>query len=268
LKLEARDITVTAGARTLVDGVSFDLSRGELVGLVGPNGAGKSTLVRAALGLHPMQAGEVRLNGKDLFALPARERAREIAFLPQTRAVEWRLPVRDVVMLGRFPHRRAFAPPSAADHAAVDRALAAVGAESIADQAAPTLSGGERSRVLLARALAVEAPLLVVDEPNAALDPFYQLQTMEILQGLARLGVGVLAVIHELQLAARFMDRLILLNRGRVACVGAPADVLTPARLAEVYQIDALVGEHKGQRWIAPWSRTAQVSKPRPSGTA
>jgi iron complex transport system ATP-binding protein len=255
MRFEAKGISVAIAGCHIVHDVSFSVTGGEFVGLIGPNGAGKSTLVRAALGLAKRSAGSVAVDGQALDQLSARERARRIAFLPQERRVEWRLPVHDVVMLGRFPHHDGFGGPSAADHAAVDRALEAVDAREIADRPVTVLSGGERSRVLLARALAVEAPLLFVDEPASALDPYHQIHVMEILRERARAGAGVLAVVHDLSLAARFMDRLILLKAGDVLADGPPEEVLSPERLAAAYRIRARHGEPGDERFIVPLSR-------------
>jgi iron complex transport system ATP-binding protein len=255
VKLEAANISVTLGGKLIVDRASFSVSAGEVVGLIGPNGAGKSTLLRAILGLVERTGGEVKLDEADFFARSGSERARAVAFLPQDRRVEWRLPAGDVVMLGRYPHQSGFGGPSPEDRAAVDRALAAVDAATLSDRPVAVLSGGERTRVLLARALAVEAPLLLVDEPIAALDPYHQLHVMEILRERASAGGGVLAVIHDLALASRFMDRLILMDDGRIVAEGSPSEVLTPGRLAQVYRIDAASGVQDSQQWLLPWSR-------------
>jgi iron complex transport system ATP-binding protein len=255
MKLEARNIAVAVNGKTIVAGASLAVSTGELVGLIGPNGAGKSTLLRAMLGLRERSGGTTTLDGADFLAMPGRERARAVAFLPQERRVEWRLPAHDVVMLGRYPHQSGFGGPTPQDRAAVARALAAVDGQALADRPVAVLSGGERTRILLARALAVEAPILMVDEPTNALDPYHQLHVMEILRDLTRQGVGVLAVLHDLAFAARFMDRLVLLDQGKVAAQGTPAEVLTPELLAAVYRIEALRGDGEGSFWVLPWSR-------------
>ncbi len=249
MRLEASNITVHARGRAIVDGASLSVAPGELVGLIGPNGAGKSTLLRAMLGITPRASGDVTLDGADFGAMLARDRARAVAFLPQDRRVEWRLTAHDVVMLGRYPHRAGFGGATAADRDAVARAIAAVEGEALLDRPVSVLSGGERTRILLARALAVEAPILLADEPIAALDPYHQLHVMEILRDRARAGAGAgaLAVIHDLALAARFMDRLVLMNSGRVVAEGAPAAVLSPENLAATYRIQAAPG--------GPWTR-------------
>jgi iron complex transport system ATP-binding protein len=158
-------------------------------------------------------------------------------------------------MLGRYPHHAGFGGSTAIDREAVARSIAAVDAAGLEDRPAAVLSAGEKARVLLARALAVEAPILIADEPIAALDPYHQLHVMEILRERARAGGGVLAVIHDLALASRFMDRLVLMDSGRLAAEGPPAHVLTPDLLARVYRIDAATGVQDGRPWLLPWSR-------------
>jgi iron complex transport system ATP-binding protein len=252
MRLEARNISAAIKGCVIVKECTFKLEPGELVGLIGPNGAGKSTLLKTVLGLREAATGEVLLDGKVMSTIPDKERARAVSFLPQDRRVEWRLPVHDVVMLGRYPHHSGFGGHTPADHAAVDKALRQVDCLALADRPVSVLSGGERTRVLLARALAVEAPLLMVDEPIAALDPYHQIHVMEILRDLARQGAGVLAVIHDLALAARFMDRLILLGDGQIVRDGPPAQVLTDDLLERVYRIDVKRGS---DGYIVPWSR-------------
>lgn len=255
MKLEAKGVTVGIKGCNIVADASLSVSSGELVGLIGPNGAGKSTLLKAILGIRARDAGTVTLDGHDISLMPPRERARRIAFLPQERRVEWRLSAHDIVMLGRYPHHSGFGGPTVEDEAAVVRALRAVDAEGLSARAVAVLSGGERTRVLLARALAVEAPLVLADEPTGALDAYHQLHVMEILHAMARRGVGVLAVVHDLALAVRFMDRVVLMAGGEVVAEGDPAAVLTPQRLAQVYRIEALRGEHDARSWLLPWSR-------------
>lgn len=237
MRLEARSLSVSIQSRELVSNASLHIAGGELVGLIGPNGAGKSTLLRAMLGIREKSTGVITLNDGDFLAMPGRERARSVAFLPQERRVEWRLPAYDIVMLGRYPHQAGFGGPTPEDRAAVDRALDAVDGHGLCDRPVSVLSGGERTRILLARALAVEAPILLVDEPIAALDPYHQLHVMEILRERARKGAGVLAVIHDLTLAQRFMDRLILMDASQIVAEGPPDAVLTAERLATVYRI-------------------------------
>ncbi len=256
--LEAANITVNADGRSIVANASISVKRGEIVGLIGPNGAGKSTLLKAVVGAGPMHGGEARLDGRPVAAYESRERAKRMAFLPQERRVEWRLPVRDVVLLGRYPHHAGFGGPTPACRQAAAQAMAQVGVEALADRAATTLSAGERARVLLARALAVQAPLLLADEPIAALDPRHQIHVMEILRDRARAGDGVLVVLHDLSLAARYMDRLILMSEGGVVADGSPEAVLSQDNLADVYGVKALKGSESGAVWVLPWTLAPQ----------
>ena len=255
MKLAADNISVAITGWDIVSGCSLAVQAGEFVGLIGPNGAGKSTLLKAVLGVRHRSTGTVEVDGQDFFSFSPQQRARAVSFLPQERRVEWRLSSHDVIMLGRFPHRAGFGSPTAADHAAVEHAMRECDVLQLRDRPIAVLSGGERSRVLLARALAVEAPLLFVDEPIAALDPYHQLHVMEILHGLSRRGVGVLAVVHDLTLASRFMDRLILLDEGAIVADGPTEEVLSPKLLSSVYGISALSGLEGGVRWLLPWAR-------------
>ncbi len=255
MKLTVDDIVVRAPKRLLLDHVNLTLAPGELVGLIGPNGAGKSTLLRTIIGAQPFTSGRVMLDSTLISTYSMRMRARTLAYLPQDRHIEWPLPSRDVVMLGRYPYTRGFAPPSKACLDAVDRAMNSVDAAALADRAATVLSGGERTRVLLARALAVEAPLLLADEPVTGLDPYHQLHVMEILRDTAHRGTGVLAVLHDLTLAMRYMDRVVLLHDGQVIANGTPTEVLTEDNLERVYRVTAVRGTASGRSYLLPWSR-------------
>jgi iron complex transport system ATP-binding protein len=245
---------VTLAGKAVLRGVDASFAGGTLVGILGPNGAGKSTFVRALLGLVPA-TGEVRIDAAPIVSFSRAEVARTIAYLPQGQTLHWPLSVERLVALGRLPHLAPMSRMADADHAAVARAMALADVEVLAGRTATELSGGERARVLMARALAVAAPALIADEPLASLDPAHQLQGMAILRAEADAGVLVLAVLHDLGLAARFCDRLLLLNEGRVIADGAPAEVLTPERLHDVYGISAFFGEAAGQRLVVPLSR-------------
>ena len=224
---------VLRGPCPVVEGVSLTVGRGEVVGLVGPNGAGKTTLMRAALGLLP------RRGRSSLAAMPPGTRARHAAWLPQGREIAWPVTVETLVGLGRVPHGAGAGALTGADRQAVTRALDRMDLAGFRDRIATRLSGGEQARVLLARALAQEAPLLLADEPIAGLDPAHQIATMEVFRALAAEGRGVLVSLHDLTLAARYCDRLLLLGKGRLLAEGAPAEVLSPDRLARVFGITA-----------------------------
>jgi iron complex transport system ATP-binding protein len=238
--LQAADLSVRLAGRTIVDAVALDLAAGKLTVLIGPNGAGKTTLMRALAGLLP-SAGRIALAGRPLQSFSPRERARHIAYLPQGHIFHWPMSVAAVVALGRQPHADAFAPLADEDRVAVERALEATDVAPWADRAVTTLSGGERARVALARALATQAPILLADEPTMSLDPRHQLVVMELLARAAHDGGAVLAIIHDLALAARFADRVVMMERGRLVADGAARDVLTPERIAAVFAVEATI---------------------------
>lgn len=248
--LSLETLTVRLGRRIAVDAVSLRVEAGELVGLVGPNGAGKSSLMRGALGL-------ARAEGRSsLTALPAAERARAAAWLPQSREIAWPVSVETLVALGRLPHRAPGAPLSAADREALEAAMAGVDVLRFRDRPATELSGGEQARVLIARALAQAAPLTLADEPTGGLDPAHQLAAMEAFAALAGEGRAAMVSLHDLGLAARFCTRLVMLDQGRVVADGPPAQVLTAARLREVYGIESFLAQADGALIVQPLARS------------
>jgi iron complex transport system ATP-binding protein len=234
--LDARNVRVTLGGKAIIQDVSLTLKKSEIVALVGPNGAGKTTLVRALAGLIPF-TGAVTLGGKPIETLSLRQRARNIAYLPQGHVFHWPMRVDAVVALGREPHADPFKQQNEADRLAVRRAMAATATEGFADRAIDSLSGGEKARVAIARALSTEAPVLIADEPTASLDVRHQLVVMALLQKIAHEGTTVLAIIHDLTLAMRFADRVIVLDQGRVVTDGPPGEALTPQRVGNVFGI-------------------------------
>jgi iron complex transport system ATP-binding protein len=236
--LQAKDVSVRLGGVRAVDCATLMLRRGEIVALVGPNGAGKTTLVRALAGLQPAE-GEIMLHDRALKTYSPRERARMIAYLPQGHVFHWPMSVAAIVALGRHPYGDAFSSPAAGDVAAVSRALAATGIESFAARPVTTLSGGERARVALARALATGAQILLADEPTASLDPRHQLIVMDLLRQAAQAGGTVLAIVHDLTLAARFADRVLVMDGGRIVADGPPDEALSAARIAQIFAVEA-----------------------------
>ncbi len=224
------------GGRTVLDAVSLSVDAGELVALVGPNGAGKSSVIRALAGLLPLTGGRALLGGEDVAGLSLRTRAGLAAYLPQERRIAWNLPAVEVAALG--------APFLGADEALARalEALVEVEAGRLADRGVAEMSGGERARVLLARALATDARALLVDEPIAGLDPEAQLMVLERLRARAGAGQAVLASLHDLPLAARFADRVIVLNQGMVAADGTAMEALNPDILSRVFSLTA--------RWV------------------
>ena len=250
--LAVQDLALAHGRRAVLGQVSCALGPGELVAVVGRNGSGKSTLLRALAGLQPPRRGRIVLAGRPLHDLPAPERARHLAFLPQDRLIHWSLPVRDVVLLGRTPHRTAFGPPSADDVRIVEEEVSRLGLATLAGRPADQLSGGERARVLLARALAQRTEVLVADEPTAGLDPAQELRVMEILAGRAREGSLVLVALHDLSLVCRWCSRVLMLHDGGLVADGPPAEVMTPAQLREIYGVDFALSVSGGMPFVLP----------------
>ena len=242
--LEALGIEVEIGGSAVLDGVSIEVGAGEIVGLVGPNGAGKSTLLRAATGLVPLRNGHIRVGGDALDALARRELARRVAVVQQLPEAPSTLRVRQLALLGRHPHLGLFARESARDLSIVEGALRQAGCLKLAGRELGTLSGGERRRAFIARALAQQAPLLLLDEPTANLDAGAQHDVLELVSELAGRGTGVLLVVHDLTLAIAYCDRLVLLDRGRVVAAGAPAEVITPEIVRRVYGESVSVVAH------------------------
>ncbi len=255
--LSAKDVSLSLNKREILSDISLHLNGG-LVGLIGPNGAGKSSLLRVLAGLWRPTGGVVSLDGKSISTIGGLARARMLAFLPPERDVIWPLPVGRVVSLGRYPHRGPFAPWADVDAAAVDAALEAVDVSHLKDRLVSEISNGERARVLLARALAVNAPVLLVDEAIAALDPAHQLQVLDVLRGEADRGRVVLAALHDLGLAQRYCDTLVLMHHGRIFDQGPPDEVLTTQNLSEVYKIEVEFGSAEGQPFVIPARRLEQ----------
>ena len=250
--LSARDLSVTLAGRVVLNDVSLALSSGHLVALVGPNGAGKTTLLRALAGLIPSE-GDIQVGGERFSALPLRERAKRFGYLPQGHVVHWPLPARDIVALGRYPHGATDpARLSPKDAEAVLRAMQAVDVMEFAERRVTELSGGERGRVALARVLAVEAPVILADEPTASLDPRHQIDVMKNLRATADNGVLVIVVTHDLGLAARFADHVLVLHQGRLVSQGAPREALSEQVMADVFRISAYRAEY--QREAVPWT--------------
>ena len=249
--LQATDVTVRLGDAAVVRRASVTLHAGALVALVGPNGAGKTTLVRALAGLLHAE-GDIMLGERRLGGMGDRERARAVAYLPQGHVFHWPMQAAAVVAIGRYPHMDSFSTPSPQDRAAVSRAMRRTATEAFAERRVTTLSGGERARIALARALATEAPVLLCDEPTASLDPRHQLVVMELLRSATRDGGAVLAILHDLTLAARFADRVLVMDGGRIVADDVPGESLSPQRVAQVFGVEAMtVDTGEGMALIA-----------------
>jgi iron complex transport system ATP-binding protein len=236
IALESLVVRYPRAATPAVNGVSLTANAGRITAVVGPNGSGKSTIVRALLGRVPVETGTIRVGGVDVRTLAPRELARRVAVVPQRETLTFPAPVRDLVALGRHPHAHGLARWSAADASAVERALVEAGVADLVDRSSDELSGGEWQRVRIARALAQEAPALVLDEPTTFLDVAHEMGVFELLHRLARGGAAILLVSHQLNLVARFADEMVLLHHGTVAASGAPVDVMRGDVLEQVYE--------------------------------
>lgn len=251
--LAVHDVSVSKNKRHLLRDISLELSAGSVVGLIGPNGAGKSTLLRVMAGLQPTASGHVELFGENVQRIAPQTLGQQLAYLPQDADCAWPLAVEKIVALGRIPHSPRRARLSETDITVIDRVMCETDIQHLTGRTLNTLSGGEKMRVMMARALASEPQILLADEPIAALDPLHQFEVMNLLAKSAKNGATVVVVLHELNLAMRYCDRLVLLNEGRLLADGTPETVLSPTLLAQSYQIEAQFGQHDNQTWILPW---------------
>lgn len=249
--LKLARVSVQLGGRVVLDTVDLAVEPGEIVGIIGPNGAGKSTLLKSALGLVPY-TGAIELNDQDRAALDVTQSARLVAYVPQDHEIAWPMTVEGLVGLGRHPYRAPFAATSREDRHAVENALREMDVTDLRHRQTSELSGGEKARALIARALAQQTPLLLADEPTAGLDPAHQLRLLRLLRSKAQSGQAIVLTIHELHVAARWCDRLVLLDRGRLVAEGAPRSVLTPKLLAEVYGCEAYLADDASGLIVVP----------------
>ncbi|WP_404963043.1 ABC transporter ATP-binding protein [Streptomyces sp. 147326] len=239
--LRAEDVSVVVNGKALVHQASLHVSAGEVVGLVGPNGAGKSTLLRTFYRAVRPTSGRVLLDGEDVWRMPGKRLAQHLAAVLQETSGDFELTVYDVVAMGRTPHKRAFAGDDADDREIITRSLAELRVGSLAHAPFDRLSGGEKQRVLIARALAQRTGTMVLDEPTNHLDLRHQLDALRLVR---RLGVTAVVALHDLNLAAAFCDRICVMTGGRVVATGQPSEVLTAPLLSEVYEVEAEVIEH------------------------
>lgn len=249
--LTATAIDIKKSGKHLVKDVSINVAPGELIGLIGPNGAGKSTLLAALAGIDEPSSGTIYLGDEAIKDIPLKERATRIGWLEQLGTVHWPVSVERLIMLGRIPHLPAWGKPRQEDIEAVEHAISVADCQSIRHQIVTTLSGGERSRALLARALAAEPTLLFADEPVSALDLGHQLQTMQLLRDFADGKRAAVVVLHDLSLAARYCDRLYLMHNGEMTAHGEIAAVLSNDNLEKVYGVSVISGCEQVP-WIVP----------------
>ncbi len=241
MTLELVGISVDIGGRRIVNDVHVDVPDGTFVGLLGPNGSGKSTILKTIYRVNHPEAGQVLLDGRDLLAMRPKDVAQRVAVLAQETTIEFDFTVFEMVMIGRTPHKRAFDRDNDTDRSIVAHAIERVGCEDLAHRSFNTLSGGEKQRVLIARAIAQGADHLILDEPTNHLDIRYQLDVLELVAGL---GVTILAALHDLSLAALFCDTVYLMTDGMIITGGPPASVITTEMVRHAYGADVLVIEH------------------------
>jgi iron complex transport system ATP-binding protein len=241
VKLDVRDLSwAVENTRILID-IALSCPNGTVVGLVGPNGSGKSSLLRCIYRVIKPDSGSVTVDGRDVRDLTLRALARDVAVVAQERPNETAFTVREIVLMARGPHKRLLEQDTAEDHQIVESALQRVGVEALSDRVFDTLSGGEKQRVVIARALAQTPRLLVLDEPTTHLDIGHQLEVLELIRGL---GVTTIAALHDLNLAAAYCDRLIMLKQGSVVANGTPDEILTATLIEPVYGVRAEIGRH------------------------
>ena len=242
--LHVRDLTVSYGAATIIDGLGLDVPRGGVTTIVGPNGCGKSTLLRAVAGLIPRERGEVVLDGRNAAEMKRREIARTLAVLPQTPVAPDGLTVRDLVGRGRHPHQTWLRQTSGNDRAMVDEMMELTQVAEFAERPLERLSGGQRQRAWIAMVLAQDTPLVLLDEPTTYLDLSHSVELLALIRRLADdMGRTVVMVLHDLNLAARFSDQLVVMKGGEVQAAGTPAEVVSEQLLADVFSLPAVVAE-------------------------
>ena len=242
-RLQGQQLSVTLGGEPILHALPFGLGAGEMLGLIGPNGAGKSTLLRLLAGLLTPDSGSISLDDVDFHDLSPQVRARRISYLAQSGTTHWPMSVERIVELGRLPHLSSWQKPAQRDGEIVQRVMQQTDVIQFKDRRFNTLSGGERARVLLARALVTEPEILLADEPVAALDLAHQLEVMSLLNTFCKEGGAVVVVLHDLCLAAHYCHRLLLLNQGRVLADGSPEEVLNESDVGQAFGIRMRQGE-------------------------
>lgn len=257
--LTANNISLSFGETKVLDNASLSVQKGEVIGLIGPNGAGKTSLLRVLANLQDADSGNVLLENSNLKEIGVKQLAQQVGYLAQGAPAHWPLISEKVVELGRLPYQSLnqslWQRCSAQDKKIIDQAIEQAEIGHLRQRVITTLSGGERMRVLLARLFASEPTLILADEPVAALDPYHQLHIMELLREHAAKGGAVIVVLHDLNLAARFCDRLVLLKQGHVACEGTPNAVLDDQHLRDVYGIKAKYLKEDKEFAVIPWQR-------------
>jgi len=259
--LEVSDINFYYGTKCALENVTFTVEEGEFFGVIGPNGSGKTTLQRCISGIFKPQSGTVHFSGSNLQNLSKRYIAKNIAMVPQSSAINFAFTALEIVMMGRNPHVSRFRMESQRDYKVAENAMKLTNTEHLASRLINTLSGGEQQRVIIARALAQEPKFMLLDEPTVHLDISHQLRIMELIKKLNKNnGITIIAVFHDLNLAAQYCDRLMLMDDGKVASIGSTSQVLTPENIRKAYHVNVLVKEHPltSSLYVLPFSSTVQ----------
>lgn len=253
MSLSAKELRVWLSGKLLLDNLNFTADAGEFLAIVGPNGAGKTTLLKAIAGLIDYE-GLIEWQERDLRMLDPSSRARTFSYLPQGHVVHWPITAREAITIGRAPYSSSLTHLSADDEEAIERALNAVDGLAFAGRPVTELSGGERARIMLARALAVDAPVMLVDEPVAALDPAHQLSVMNVLAEQAKQGRLIVCVSHDLALASRFADRFIVIGNGKIAALGSYENALTDEIFEKIFNVRTKRFKSGEEMMTLPWN--------------
>lgn len=236
--LTIKNLSAGYGKNTVISDINLETGSGKLIALIGPNGSGKSTLIKTMAGLLPKRSGEIWAGDTPLDFLEAKDRARHIAYLSQSRMAMPDMSVMEILELGRAPYRGRLGKISSAGRSVIERAIETCALEAFTSRQYGALSGGEQARVLLGRVLAVDAPIILVDEPIAALDPYFQLATLNILKREAEAGKTVIAAMHDLSLAAKFGDQVWIMSKGQLACNAPPEKAFTAEIIDRIFKVD------------------------------
>ena len=244
--ITVNELLFTRDGRSIIDNVSFSVSRGELIGIIGPNGAGKSTLIKLILGLLKPDSGEINIDGKDICTYPAKDLFRKIAYVPQENNLDFPMTVRETVLLGRIPHLSRFHLENERDYKIAEESLRMAGIPDFADRFANQLSMGEKQLVTIAKALAQETDYIFLDEPTSSLDISHTIEIMDILTGLKLKGKTVISAVHDLNTASRYFDKILIINNGIIKGFGKPEEVLTEEIIKDSFSVS--VNIHKSEK--------------------
>lgn len=252
--ISAEGLKASLDGMPVLEDASFSLAQGEIVGLVGPNGAGKTTILKLLTGALKPERGDIEILGRPVGKFPSQALARQLGYLPQDAEIHWPMAVERVVALGRVPHLMPWEDLKSSDERIIEDAMRATDTLHLRERRVDHLAGGEKALVMIARLLAGEPKILLADEPVQGLDPSHALQVMALLRGVVKGGRGVLVVLHDLALASRFCDRILLLHQGKILASGKPEEVFSPERLKESYHVEAKYGNGDGF-YVVPWKR-------------